>query len=224
MQRRKWATSLIAGFGVFVLASPPAYATDVPSPAPSPASSMDADLAARFAAEAEALRAAEIAGADDPITGPHSTKIAEDGSVETFAEGFEVKALAASDDACGNTCDGEDPATFLVKPPGGPSNWYYCGTDAETIYTKRSADGDFYAQLRYSKRCRTAWTRGCCYTTYAGFSYNGTKERSRVYAGCASCGSQVYTAMLNDAGYKFKACWNRVIAGSGADWQCTKTY
>jgi Protein of unknown function (DUF2690) len=222
MHRKRIRVAVVAGFGALVMsAAVPAYAADSPNPAPSSSTS----VLQRLAAEGEALQAAELAGpAGGEIQGPHRVVDNPDGTQDLIAD-EPVSIAAASSDACGSACDGENPATYLVKLPGGQSNWYHCSADAFTKYTKRSSDSKYYAELRYSPRCRTAWTRGCCYTTYAGFSYNSSgSQRETVKAGCGSCPDPLYTAMLNDAGYTYKACYNRVVAGDPADWQCTSKY
>ncbi len=194
-------------------------------PAPAPADALPAGLAA----EAAALRAAEVSPTDgpSPVTLPHRVVRNSDGSVEVIADKKAVDALvsaAAASDACGNTCDGEDPASFLVKPPGGQANWYYCSADARTIYTK-TVDRSTFAELRFSPRCRTAWTRGGYYSLLAGFSYrsNGS-ERERVTGPSShqQCVTR-YTAMLNDAGYTYKACVDGQTGGSPL-WRCTAKY
>lgn len=194
-------------------------------PAPAPADALPAGLAA----EAAALRAAEVSPTDgpSPVTLPHRVVRNSDGSVEVIADKKAVDALvaaAAASDACGNTCDGEDPASFLVKPPGGQANWYYCSADARTIYTK-TVDRSTFAELRFSPRCRTAWTRGGYYSLLAGFSYrsNGS-ERERVTGPSShQQGVTRYTAMLNDAGYTYKACVDGQTGGSPL-WRCTAKY
>jgi hypothetical protein len=205
--------------------SGPAFA----QPTPPPADSLPAGFPASVPPAAAALRAIEVSPTDGPapVTLPHRVVRNSDGSVDVVADKAAVDALvsaAAASDACGNSCDGEDPASYLVKPPGGQSNWYYCSADAKTIHTKTVNDSTF-AELRYSPRCRTAWTRGGYYSLLAGFSYksNGT-ERERVTGPSAhEQGVSRYTAMLNDAGYTYKACVDGQTGGSPL-WRCTAKY
>jgi hypothetical protein len=203
----------------------PAFA----EPAPVPADSLPAGFPVDVPPAAAALRAAELSPADGPapVTLPHRVVRNSDGSVDVIADKAAVDALvsaAAASDACGNTCDGEDPASFLVKPPGGQANWYYCSKDAQTIYTK-TVNNSTFAELRYSPRCRTAWTRGGYYSLLAGFSYYSSgSERERVTGPSShEQGVSRYTAMLNDAGYTYKACVDGQTGGSPL-WRCTAKY
>jgi hypothetical protein len=210
---------ILAAAGVLALGiSAPASAAPTEPPA--------ADIAA---SEVAALQAQELGPADGPapVLLPHTVVRNSDGSVEVIADKEAVDALvalAAADDACGNACDGEDPASYTVKPPGGPSKWYHCSGDAKTIYTK-TVDRSTYAELRYSPRCRTAWTRGGYYSLLAGFSYKSNgQERERVIGPSShQQGVSKYTAMLNDAGYTYKACVDGQIGGSPL-WKCTSKY
>lgn len=198
-------------------------------PAPPPADALPAGFAVDVPPEAAALRALEVSPADGPapVTLPHKVVRNRDGSVEVIADRAAVDALvsaAAASDACGSACDGEDPASYLVKPPGGQANWYYCSKDAQTIHT-RTVDRSTYAELRYSPRCRTAWTRGGYYSLLAGFSYKSNgQERTRVTGPSShQQGVTRYTAMLNDAGYTYKACIDGQTGGSPL-WRCTAAY
>jgi len=198
-------------------------------PAPSPADALPAGFSADVPPEAAALRALETSPTDGPapVTLPHRVVHNSDGSVDVIADKKAVAKLlaaAADSDACGNACDGEDPASYLVKPPGGQSKWYYCATDAKTIHTK-TVDRTTFAELRYSPRCRTAWTRGGYYSLLAGFSYKSNgNERERVMGPSAHReGVTRYTAMLNDAGYTYKACIDGQTGGSPL-WRCTAKY
>ncbi|MEU4771146.1 DUF2690 domain-containing protein [Micromonospora sp. NPDC023644] len=170
--------------------------------------------------------AKERYGRDD-VTLPSRTVRHADGSVETIADPAAVRALSstlAAGDACGSACDGKDPASYLAPMPGGPSNYRYCSTDAVTVYTK-SNGYESRVELRYSPGCRTAWTRGCCYTSIAGFSYysSGNVRLSVYNYDGRYNGSSVWTAMLDDAGYTYKACYDTQVGGPSV-WSCTSGY
>lgn len=138
---------------------------------------------------------------------PSETSVAANGG---------VAAQAAS--SCGNACDGKDPASYVW-------NGSTCSSDAVTIYTLQQSG--YYAELRYSPRCVTAWTRTCCGLRAAGFGYRADGSlRSAVYNYDGSYTSDpVWTAMLNDYGtFTYKACFDHVLAGSGHDWACTSTF
>ncbi|MFI7552007.1 DUF2690 domain-containing protein [Micromonospora sediminimaris] len=158
---------------------------------------------------------------------PSRTVRHADGSVETIADPAAVRALRSTlavGDACGSACDGKDPASFLAPMPGGPSNYAYCSTDAVTIYSKYNGY-DSRVELRYSPTCRTAWSRGCCYTSIAGFGYyaNGNLRLSVYNYDGRFNGTNVWTAMLDDAGYTYKACYDTQIGGPSI-WSCTSRY
>ncbi|HEX8347461.1 MAG TPA: DUF2690 domain-containing protein [Actinoplanes sp.] len=145
-----------------------------------------------------------------------------DAPVVTDCAGIECGGVPTK---CGNACDGKDPSSYQVPNSGG----FKCSSDAKTIHHKDLVSGT-WVELRYSPGCRTAWTRGYnnpnsgMYTDIAGFSYrsDGTRRLS-VYASGTSTPGQFYTAMLNDAGYTFKACKDRQVGGS-PDWNCTAAY
>jgi hypothetical protein len=222
--------SILRGLALVGITSA-ALATGVPAhagPAPGGGPGGSTDPAAALRSETAARRAAEMADSNGPapVTLPHRVVRNRDGSVEVIADKAAVDKLVAlaAGDECGSDCDGEDPAAYLVRAPGGPSRYYRCSEDARTIHT-RSVDRTTFAELRYSPRCRTAWTRGGYYTDLAGFSYrsNGS-ERERVYAPSAMRdGVTRYTAMLNDAGYTYKACIDGQVGGPPL-WRCTAAY
>jgi hypothetical protein len=153
------------------------------------------------------------------VTLPHHTYHRADGSVDVVADPEAVAELAAAATAvlCGYTCDGKDPSSY--KYDGATCS------DARTIYTHD--EGWAYAELRYSSRCGTAWTRSCCYARSGGFGYNSSgTQRSSVYNyGGVNTGTPVWTAMLYDYGaLTYKACFDRVVAGTPSDWACTSKY
>ncbi|GIE47194.1 hypothetical protein Ani05nite_07280 [Amorphoplanes nipponensis] len=140
--------------------------------------------------------------------------------VEPAAFQKALAAAAESSDPCGYVCDGKNPATYPVL--GRDGHTYLCGSDA---FSPRTLNGGYaVVELRYSPRCRTAWTRGCCYTVFSGFSYysNGV-QRDWVYAEARNSGKSVYTVMLNDAYLQYKACYDSQIGGT-PEWACTGKY
>ncbi|MBC8994252.1 DUF2690 domain-containing protein [Micromonospora chalcea] len=177
-----------------------------------------------LAAEREAAIAKERFGRGD-LDLPYLTRKLADGSIEKFVDPeaeAQILSITAASSGCGSACDGKDPASYLAPMPGGPSNYAYCSTDAYTKYSKTSSDGRLTAELRYSPYCRTAWTRGCCYNSMAGFSYysNGNVRLSVYNYDGRFSGDDVWTAMLDDAGYTFKACYDGQIGGP-SEWKCT---
>jgi hypothetical protein len=180
--------------------------------------------AASGSTEVAELQNREASGEESLLSGdlPTTTELTADGAVTTTVDkSVMLKLAAASRDPCGRRCDGKDPASFTVVSPWGN---YYCANDAETVKTKSWPADGIKIELRYSPRCRTAWTRGCCYMRFAGFSYNsnGTKRES-VYGGSASTPTSAYTAMLDDAGLTYKACSDTQYGGP-AIWSCTAAY
>lgn len=154
-----------------------------------------------------------------PVRLPHHTYHRADGSVDVIADPEAVAKLqaAAAATSCGYACDGKDPNSYKFN--GSTCN------DALTIYTHD--EGWAYAELRFSGRCATAWTRTCCYARAGGFGYTNTgAQRSSVYNyGGVNTGSPVWTAMLNDASsLSYKACFDRVVAGTPSDWACTSKF
>lgn len=147
-----------------------------------------------------------------------------DGTVEILADPAAVRALTqqaslAGGVGCGPACDGKDPASFLAPVPEGSR---YCSTDAQTIYVITSSHGRVRAELRYSPGCRTAWTRGCCYSSLKGYSYypNGNERLNVLNWHAKTSGTTKWTAMLDHAGYTYRACYDGQIGGS-PDWRCT---
>jgi hypothetical protein len=133
----------------------------------------------------------------------------------------DARALAASDDPCGYSCDGKDPASYPVLSRTG--HYYYCSADAFSPRTLTDGAGHT-VEVRYSPSCRTAWARGCCYTNYRGNGYYASGGlRSWVGATGRNTGSRIYTAMLNDAGLLFSACYDNQVGGS-PEWKCTSRY
>lgn len=203
--------------------APPATEPVAASPKVSPAApDSSPDLPSREEAIAkERYGIAEVAL-------PSRTIRHADGTVEIVADPAAVRALTqqaslAGGDACGSACDGKDPASFLAPMPGGPSNYRYCSTDAQTIYIV--ANGESRVELRYSPGCRTAWSRGCCYRSLKGYSYypNGNERLNVLNWHAKTSGTNEWTAMLDDAGYTYSACRDRQIGGS-PDWHCTSRW
>jgi hypothetical protein len=169
------------------------------------------------------LRATTIRS-DDGRTLPARTYRLADGGTETVVDPAAFQAVlaaaAASSDPCGYVCDGRDPASYPVL--GRDGHTYLCANDA---FSPRTLNGGYATvELRYSPRCRTAWTRGCCYTVFSGFSYylNGN-QRDWVYVNARNTGSRVWTVMLNDADLLYRACYDNQAGGS-PDWKCTGKY
>jgi hypothetical protein len=162
-----------------------------------------------------------IRSEDGKVLPARSYRLAN-GGTETMVDSAAFQALAslASSDPCGYGCDGKDPQTYQVLGLNGHT--YLCANDAFSPRTLNN--GYATVELRYSPRCRTAWTRGCCYTNFAGFGYyaNGS-YRNSVYATGRNSGSRVWTAMLNDADLLYTACVDTQLGGS-PQWQCTGLY
>lgn len=167
------------------------------------------------------LRTTTIRSDDGKVLPARTYRLAN-GDTETVVEpaAFQAVLAAASSDPCGYVCDGKDPASYPVLGMNGHT--YLCASDA---FSPRTLNGGYATvELRYSPRCRTAWTRGCCYTVFSGFSYylNGV-QRDWVYANARNNGNRVYTVMLNDADLLYKACYDNQIGGA-PDWKCTGKY
>jgi hypothetical protein len=163
---------------------------------------------------------------------PHRTIVHPDGTVEKIATpealakltgrkaGGATAAGTASARAvygCGYACDGMDPNSYVFQ--GSTCN------DAETFYSV--SQGGATAELRFSSRCQTAWSRTCCYVRAGGFGYTGSGvQRPPVYnLNGVYSGSKVWTAMLYDGSPNtFRACFDLILAGSGHDWVCTLRY
>lgn len=134
-----------------------------------------------------------------------------------------VGQASAATTYCGSGCDGQDPASYLVQGPGGPSNYYYCADDAVTIFSVPGDGGQPGVELRYSDRCATAWARsygseGATYeiqlrSFYANGSWRRT-ESTNTQPGSS------WTLMDNDQGLLAEACVYEPYGG----WLCTKAY
>jgi hypothetical protein len=200
-RRRGFAALAIGASAVFMLLSG----------APAQAATVSVDAAAGFS---------EASPGPSPITLPHRTFVRADGSVDVVADPQAVArirtAAAPADADCGYACDGKDPASYVVAGAT-------CGSDAMTIH--RHEVSPAYAELRWSPRCGTSWTRTCCYVRAGGFGYTSLTgpERARVtnFSGVYS-GTPVWTAMLYNRGtLRYKACLDRVVAGGPSEWSCT---
>jgi hypothetical protein len=171
---------------------------------------------------------AERSSTDAPgeMTLAHRTVRHPDGSVEKIADPSAVAALDAATQrkgaqarflvGCGRQCDGQDPTSYIFDI--GP-----CSSDGTTIYSRSV---DFMAvELRYSPRCRTTWTIGCCYTALANRSYYGDGNwRNAAYNYDARYqGDWRRTVMLDDINLHNDACFD-VQAGGSPEWWCTSRY
>ncbi|WP_433790248.1 DUF2690 domain-containing protein [Actinoplanes sp. CA-252034] len=135
--------------------------------------------------------------------------------------------------ACGSKCDGKNPAsyTYLDTSVGGPGATVLCQTDAKRpsvsgkVYKKLAnpnlGENSAYVELRYSPTCRTAWARTNAYqwTVYV-VSYNANGSY-RTQAEQVTNSTVKWSAMVNDAGMKAKACL--VVPVSEPD-LCTDLY
>ncbi|MFJ8578867.1 DUF2690 domain-containing protein [Micromonospora sp. NPDC093277] len=221
LRSRRWLTATAAAISTILLS---VGATPAPAVAGSTGDQPAGSLGS-FSQSQEAAIAKERLGRGEPAL-PYITRKLADGSVEKFVDpAAEKKMIPLAGSACGSACDGKDPASFLAPLPGGPSEYAYCSTDAYTKYSRTSSDGRITAELRYSPTCRTAWTRGCCYTAYAGFGYYANGNLRLVvynYDGRFS-GEKLWTAMLDDAGYTYKACYDAQTGGASI-WTCTSLW
>lgn len=180
--------------------APPATGPVAANPKVSPAAS---DSSPALPTREEAITKERYGIAE--VTLPSRTIRHADGTVEIVPDPAAVRALTeqaslAGGGACGPACDGKDTASFLAPMPGGPSNYRYCGTDAQTIYIV--ASGESRVELRYSPGCRTAWSRGCCYRSLKGYSYypNGIERLNVNNYHAVTSGTNEWTAMLDHAG------------------------
>lgn len=153
---------------------------------------------------------------------PMIRKVLPDGTVIEEADpgALQARIVAAADPGCGRECDAQNPATYVYRGPGGPSNWYPCSYDAVTA---RSVNG---IELRYSPRCRTAWTRSGASFDMVTWSYylNGT-ERAWTAADGDHTGATTgthFTAMVDDAGLLAQACGGDM--STATEWWCTGRY
>jgi hypothetical protein len=148
------------------------------------------------------------------------------------------QASARDDVSCGSRCDNENPQTFVVTPPGGPSNWYHCGADARTVDSIGPADDSGLAQfgvtiqLRYSPKCRTVWARAFGLqrsdtlwvmrnpnTSYTDISDDVEYPYNSDYVGGTNW---MWSKMLNDAGQRSVACFTPRGHGAGRLHYCTR--
>jgi hypothetical protein len=142
---------------------------------------------------------------------PMRTRVLANGVKIREAEPAALKALisARRDPGCGRECEGKNPAEYVWKGPGGPSNWYPCGNDAVTAREAYwPGGGPLAVELRYSPRCRTAWARASKFYYLEAHSYylNG-KYRTYVFDYRNPYESYTrYTVMLDDAGLLADAC------------------
>ncbi|MFD2766308.1 DUF2690 domain-containing protein [Micromonospora eburnea] len=126
---------------------------------------------------------------------------------------------------CRSLCEGKNPQTFRVFYDDCIDCFYKCADDAITpklsdgyVYTVSNPVGS--VSLRYSPRCRTAWARTTgsdeafkVVSRYAGGSVRKTIETNSP---------DVWTLMVDDAGYEAQACfWPN---GPYTGWTCTRWY
>lgn len=190
----------------------------------------DAFAAQRPAAGDAAGRARE-ADASSGWTLPSRTYTRADGVRVREADPAALKALvsaaAAANPGCGYECEGQDPSSYWLHPAGGPSNWYRCGDDATTVREAYLPGGSSTkVELRYSPRCRTAWTRGTTFFYLATYSYTSrTTPNYRTYTDSGRNPNVPstnihWTAMVNDAGLYASACMYQDDLGEN----CTSRY
>jgi len=157
---------------------------------------------------------------------PHTSRVRPDGVREVQVNSEVISALttAAATSGCGSTCDGLDP-NYRFTPAGGPANWYTCADDAITAREAYLPGGSqTKVELRYSPRCRTAWTRAG-YSFYISLTsyYLSGSYRDFVEAGrnpYEDWSAPHWTAMLNDAGLLAQACMYEDTLGKF----CTSKY
>jgi hypothetical protein len=119
--------------------------------------------------------------------------------------------------------DGASPYTWYLGADGVP---YRCADDARTVREAYwPGAGPLAAELRYSRRCRTAWARSSVSVNAIVNSYYlDGRFRTFAFQGkdpTADPLAKHFTAMLNDAGLLAEAC---VSYGSGYDTICTGRY
>jgi hypothetical protein len=158
--------------------------------------------------------------ADTATTLPMITAVRADGSILKQADPKALQALIGTAAAgCGNTCDGQNPASFVWN--GAP-----CGNDAQTVREAHKPGGgsdSLVAELRYSPRCRTAWTRGKnLYHLKTTSYYTNGNVRTNTFAGRNpnDPGGSHFTAMVNDAGLVADGC----ASFDSGDVGCTSRY
>jgi hypothetical protein len=150
------------------------------------------------------------------------TALHADGSRVSVADPSAVKALtvAAASTGCGTPCDGK-PADEWFHPPGGPTTWWRCSDDAVTVSEAWGPWDPTYqahVELRYSPRCRTAWSRACCANGYFGagvtsYFLNGDTRKLTVTPSNAP-GTVGISMMVNDI---------NLLAAAWVDWWDAKT-
>lgn len=130
-------------------------------------------------------------------------------------------APASAASYCGSTCDGKDPASYLVPGPGGPSNYYHCADDAQTVEYLAGDNSHPYIELRYSPQCATAWARTSTITGYViqVRSYYGNGTWRRTESSSTSNGDS-WTPMVNDQALYAEAC----VSVPYGTWACTWEY
>jgi hypothetical protein len=102
--------------------------------------------------------------------------------------------LAAS--GCGRACDDKSPTSYKIYHSGCSTCYHYCADDAVTKRWGVSSSPGL--ELRYSARCRTAWTKVSYADSYAWIESYYTDGRFRKSTG--GFAGQYYTNMLDDAG------------------------
>jgi hypothetical protein len=102
--------------------------------------------------------------------------------------------LAAT--GCGRTCDNKNPQTYKIYHSGCSTCYHYCADDAVTKrWGHHSSPG---LELRYSARCRTAWTKVSTGNSYPWVESRYLDGRLRMSTG--NFAGSYYTNMVDDAG------------------------
>ena len=156
----------------------------------------------------------------------------------TAVVGASALPAQAVNPGCGSHCNNENPNTFNITPPGGPSQWYHCSADAKTVDSLGPADNrtlrDFGVtlQLRYSPKCRTTWARayGLSNTDTlvvkvygaGGSQWTSNDTEYGQNASYQSGPGQMWSPMMNDAGYTSRACFTPRAHGSTRLQVCTE--
>jgi uncharacterized protein DUF2690 len=164
-------------------------------------------LTAGLLAPAPAQAAVDVPAGYQMLPGwdlPARVTVRADGSILAEADAAALKSpdFAAAVTGCGSTCDGKSPNTY--KYGGSP-----CVNDATTVKAVYQPGGGYIgAELRYSARCRTAWTRRSTGTIGGDiwvYSYNANGTYRTSYL--VDTTAVNYTAMVNDAGLTALACY-----------------
>ena len=166
---------------------------------------------------------------DDGPTGnlPMTTTVRPDGTVlkEVPAEMLQQLAAAAANPGCGRTCDFKNPQTYMITPPGGPSNWYTCAADAITAKQAFLPGGSSEGvELRYSPRCRTAWARQVRMQRYYAVLIRSYYKSGSLRTAAYEDGHVPYSVMLDDAGLLAQACAEYIDSSPGLKLICTSKY